>query len=482
MNDFNPNLMMDFYEFTMAYTYFKEGKHLQYAYFDMFIRSVPNQGGYVVFNGLHRFIEFVQGFKINEQQIAYLRKVGNFSEDFLEYLCNLKLELDVWAVPEGTIVFPNEPFITVRGNWISAQIVETVLLLCVNYASLVTTKASRVVFAAKDKGVLEFGARRAQGFDAAIQGARGAVIAGCIGTSNTLAGAIYDLTVSGTMAHSFIQLYPDEYSAFLAYAKVQPSNCIFLIDTYDSLNSGIVNAVRVAKEFLIPNGYTLKGVRLDSGDLAYLAKKIRVILNDNGLIDTKIVVSNSLDEYLIEGLLNQNAPIDIFGVGENLITSASAPVLGGVYKVVASEVDGVIEPKIKLSDNNQKITNPGYKKVYRFYDLDNGKALADVVALANEVIDPISYELFDPNSPWKKKTISNYQVLELQQMIFSKGNLVYQVPTTSQVIAYHRLQLNSFWEEVLRLRNPHKYYVDLSLDLYNLKQILMEKYHQIVGE
>ena len=468
-------LVTDFYEYSMAYTYFKEGRHNEVAYFDVFTRKIPDGGGFYVFNGLHKFIDYVQNFKFTPEQITYLHDTGEFDEEFLDYLSTLKLNIDMWSVPEGTPVFANEPVITVRGTFVEAQIIESFLLQCVNYSSLTTTKASRIVRAAKGRGVLEFGTRRAHGYDASIEGARAAVVAGCKGTACTEAGYKYDVPVSGTMAHSFIQVYNNEYDAFLAYARNNPDNCVFLVDTYDTLRSGVPNSIKVAQDFLIPNGYRLKGIRLDSGDLAYLSKMAREMLDEAGLKDTAIIVSNSLDEFIIDDLLLQDAKIDIFGVGENLITSKSSPVLGGVYKVVAFERDGTLVPTIKVSDNIEKITNPGYKKLYRFYDNDSNIALADLITLANETINPDEYEIFDPVAPWKRKRLTNYTVKELQVPIFEKGKLIYHVPSTSDVAQYHRNQMQTLWDEVKRLRNPHNYYVDLSQNLWDLKNKMLEE-------
>lgn len=475
MNKQDLMLVTDFYEYTMAYAYFKQGKQNEIAYFDMFVRTIPDGGGFYIFNGLHHFLDFVKDFKFTFEQIEFLRSTNYFDDDFLAYLADLKLSIDMWAVPEGTVVFPNEPVITIRGTYVEAQIIETILLQCVNYSSLVTTKASRIVRAAKGRAILEFGTRRAQGSDASIQGARGAIIAGCVGTACTVAGMKYNVPVSGTMAHSYIQLFEDEYQAFLEYAKVMPTNCVFLVDTYDTLRSGIPNAIKVAQDYLIPNGYRLNGIRLDSGDLAYLSKKARKMLDDAGLTDARIVVSNSLDEFLIDDLIEQEAEIDIFGVGENLITSKSNPVMGGVYKVVASEKDGIITPTIKVSDNVIKITNPGYKKLYRFYDKDTKKALADLIALAHEEIAKDSIEIFDPAAPWKRKTLMNYEVKELQVPILEKGKSIYNIPSTVDVKIYHEAQMNTIWDEVKRLRFPHKYYVDLSQELYDLKNSLLDQ-------
>ncbi len=466
-------LMTDFYEYTMSYAYFKEGLHKEIAYFDMFVRKIPDKGGYLLFNGLHDFIYFIENFKFEKKHIDYLRSTNEFDEDFLNYLSNLKLTLDIWSVEEGTPVFENEPLVTIRGNYIEAQIIETILLQCINYATLITTKASRIVNAAKGRNVLELGTRRAQGSIAATTGARASIIAGCYKTACTAAGEMYDVPVTGTMAHSYIQLHDNEYDAFLSYAKIYPENCIFLVDTYDTLKSGLPNAIKVAKEYLIPNGYQLKGIRLDSGDLAYLSKKARKMLDDAGLTSTSIIVSNSLDEFIIDDLLRQDAKIDSFGVGESLITAKSTPVLGGVYKVVAVEKGEEIIPKIKISETISKITNPGYKKLYRFYDNDTHKAIADLITLADEVISKDSYELFDPVYPFKRKIITNYYYKQLQVPIYTGGHLVYEIKSTDQVREYCKQQMETLWDEVKRVRFPHRYYVDLSQKLWDLKNDLI---------
>ena len=459
----------------MAYTYFKEGKHNDIAYFDMFVRNIPDGGGFIIFNGLNRLIDVIQNFKFTPSDINFLRKNYHFDEAFLDYLLNLDLNIDVWSVEEGTPVFANEPLVTIRGTTVQAQIIETLILISINYPTLVTTKAARIVNASKGRAVMEFGARRAQGIDASMEGARGAVIAGCVGTSNSLAGQAYSVPVSGTIAHSYIQLHETEYDAFLNYCKVNPTNTTLLVDTYDTLKSGVPNAIRVAKEYLIPNGFKLNGIRLDSGDLAYLSKKARVMLDEAGLHSTKIIASNSLDEYIIDDLILQDAKIDIFGVGENLITSKSNPVLGGVYKVVAYEKNDEIVPVIKISDNITKITNPGLKSLIRFYDNETKKALADLICLADEVIPLDSYTLFDPDYPWKKKTITNYTFKHLQLPIFVNGQLVYNRKTTMETKAYCQQEMETLWDEVKRLRNPHNYYVDLSDKLWNLKNDLISK-------
>lgn len=469
------SLLTDFYEFTMAYTYFKENKHEEVAYFDMFVRNIPDGGGFLIFNGLNRLIDVIQHFKFTSNDIDFLRKSYHFDEDFLAYLQNMSLSIDVWSVEEGTPVFANEPLVTIRGTTLQAQIIETLLLICINYPTLVTTKAARIVNASKGRAVMEFGARRAQGIDASLEGARGAVIAGCVGTSNSLAGQAYSVPVSGTIAHSYIQLHETEYDAFLNYCKVNPTNTVLLVDTYDTLKSGVVNAIKVANEYLIPNGFKLNAIRLDSGDLAYLSKKARAMLDEAGLTSTKIIASNSLDEYIIDDLILQDAKIDIFGVGENLVTSKSNPVLGGVYKVVAYEKGEDIIPVIKISDNITKITNPGLKSLIRFYDNETHKAIADLICLADEVIPLDTYTLFDPDYPWKKKTITNYTFKHLQVPVFVNGQLVYNRKTTLDTKAYCKTQMDTLWDEVKRLRNPHNYYVDLSQKLWDLKNDLISK-------
>lgn len=465
--------LTDMYEFSMAYTYFKQNRHEEIVYFDMFTRKVPDKGGYLIFNGLSKLVEAINNFKFTQDHISYLRDSGYTDEAFLDYLLNMDLKLDIWAVEDGTVVFPNEPLVTVRGTVIEAQLIETILLLSVNYSTLVTTKASRIVNAARGRAILEFGARRAHGYDASLDGARAAMIAGCVGTSHILAGHKFGAHVAGTMAHSFIQLHNSELEAFMSYAQINPDNAIFLVDTFDTLKSGIPNAIKVAKEYLEPRGYRLKAIRLDSGDLAYLSKEARKMLDEAGLQDCKIMASNSLDEYIIDDLIFQGAKIDQFGVGENLITSKSEPVLGGVYKLVAAQHGSEITPKIKVSENIEKITNPGFKKLYRFYDNKTQKALADYIALADEVIPIDTITIFDPAATWKKKTLTDYTIRELQVPIFVQGTCVYELPDLSSVTAYSKMEMETIWDEVKRLHYPHKYYVDLSEKLYNLKLDLL---------
>lgn len=467
--------LTDLYEFSMAYTYYLEGRHEEIVYFDMFTRKIPNQGGYLIFDGLNKLIESLNNYKFEQEHIDYLYSQGFRDQGFLDYLLQMELNLDIWSVEDGTVVFPHEPLITVRGTIIEAQLIETLLLLSVNYPTLIASKASRIVGSARGRAVLEFGARRAHGYDAATDGARAAIIAGCVGSSNTLAGHKYGAHVAGTMAHSFIQLYDSEYEAFKSYASQNPDNCVLLVDTYDTLKSGIPNTIKLAKEVLEPLGKRVKAIRLDSGDLAYLSKEARKMLDAAGMDDCKIMASNSLDEFLIDDLIYQGAEIDQFGVGENLITSKSDPVLGGVYKLVAQEKDGEIVPKIKVSENIGKITNPAFKRLYRFYDKTTNKALADYVALAHEEIPEDNLEIFDPQAPWKRKTLTNYVTRELQVPIYKNGKCVYEVPSLDEVVTYSAKEMETMWQEVKRLHYPHQYYVDLSQELYDLKLKLLHE-------
>ena len=468
------SLYIDFYEITMAYTYFKENLLDVEATFDMFVRKIPDSGGYIVVNGLHALIERLQNFRFNPEHIEYLRKTNMFDELFLTYLTNLKLTLTMTAMPEGSIAFSNEPLITISGPLIQAQLIETLLLASINYPTLVATKARRITTVAKDKVVVEFGARRAHGFDAALIGARAAIISGFKATSNTLAAYTHNLPLSGTLAHSYIQMHESEYDAFLNYARINPTKTVLLVDTYNTLNSGVPNAIKVAKEFLVPNGYRLYAIRLDSGDLAYLSKKARQMLDDAGLHDTLIIASNSLDEHLIMSMDAQGARIDAYGVGEAFITSKSSPVISGVYKLVEIKKNNVITPKIKLSDNIEKVTNPAHKKVVRFYDSE-GMAIADVLFLKDEVVPVDGFELFDPISPWKRKWIENYSFKELHVPIFNQGELVYSIPSLDDVKAYAQAQFDSIWPEYTRLMFASLYYVDLSQSLYDLKQDLINQ-------
>ncbi len=473
MNVNKLSLVTDFYELTMSNGYFEKNMKDTIAYFDVFFRKIPDNGGYVICAGLEQIIDYIKNLRFDEDDISYLKSLNKFSNEFLDYLKSFKFTGDVWAIPEGTVVFPQEPLITVRAPIIEAQLLETMVLMIINHQCLIATKSSRIVASAQGRPVMEFGARRAHSVDAAVLGARAAVIGGCVGTSCTYTAQKFGTIASGTMAHSFVQSFDSEYEAFKAYAEIYPDDCTLLIDTYDSINSGIVNAIKVFNDVLLPKGYRPKGVRLDSGDLAYLSKKIRKILDDAGFQDCKICVSNSLDETLISSLLSQGAQIDSFGVGENLITAKSDPVFGGVYKLCAIEKNGEIIPKIKVSENVAKITNPSFKKTYRFYSKASDKALADVITLANESIPENNYTIFDPSNPWRKKTLVNYYYKTLQEQIFKGGNLIYSSPTLTDISKKCKKELNTLWDEIKRLDNPHKYYVDLSYELWNLKNNML---------
>lgn len=423
MNNQRLELVADFYEYTMANGYFNKNMEDRIAYFDAFFRKVPDEGGYAIVAGLEQIINYIRNLSFDEEDISYLRKQNKFSEEFLNYLENFRFTGDIWAIPEGTVVFPNEPLITVKAPIIQAQLLETMLLLTTNHQSLIATKTSRIVREAQGRPVMEFGARRAHGINAAVEGARAAIIGGAVGTSCTLSAKEFNVPASGTMAHSWIQSFDSEYEAFKAYAELYPDDCTFLIDTYNTIESGLPNAIKVFNEVLKPKGYRPKAVRLDSGDLAYLSKKVRKILDEAGYEDCKICATNSLDEYLIKSLIEQDAKIDLFGVGENLITAKSEPVFGGVYKLVALEKDKKIVPKIKVSENTAKVTNPSFKKVYRFYDNETKKAIADVITLADEIIDEREYMIFDPQNPWKKKVLKDYSIRLLQEKIFEERKI-----------------------------------------------------------
>lgn len=470
----NRTLMTDFYELTMAQTYFANGKKDEQVYFDLFFRKNPFEGGYTITAGLDNIINYIQNFKFEEDDIEYLRSLGNFSEEFLSYLKTLKFKGDIYAIPDGTPVFPNEPIITVKTDAITAQLIETALLTNFNHGSLVTTAAKRITNEAGNIPVMEFGARRARGEDSAVEASKYAVIGGCVGTSNTLAGKKYGLPVLGTMAHSLVTEADSEYEAFLNYAKTNPYNTTFLVDTYDTLRSGVPNAIRVAKEYLEPNGYPFKGIRIDSGDLAYLSKEARKMLDESGFIDTKICLSNGLNEYTISELIKQGADIGSIGCGDNI--SASKERVGGVYKLVAVEKDGQIIPKIKVSNDSIKTINPGYKKVYRFSDKETGYILGDVIALYDEEIDKNRYVLIDPVDSWKRTDIENYDVRELQVPIFKNGQLVYQIPSIMERREYCAKEFETLYPEITRLSNPHGYYVDLSENLLELKRRMIQNH------
>lgn len=470
----NNTLMTDFYELTMAQAYFLSGKKDEIAYFDIFFRSNLFNGGYTISGGLDKIIEYINEFSISKKDIEDLKKTGIFKEEFLEYLKTLKFSGDIYAIPDGTPVFPNEPVLTVKTNLIEAQIIETALLACFNYGSLVITSAKRITNEAGKIPVMEFGARRARGIEAAIEASKYAYIGGCSGTSNVLAGLKYDIPLLGTMAHSLVTEAEDEYTAFLEYAKSNPNNCVFLVDTYDTLREGIPNAIKVANDYLVPNGYKFKGIRIDSGDLAYLSKKAREMLDDAGFTDTKICLSNGIDEYIISELLKNGAIVDSFGIGDNI--SAAKERLGGVYKLVGIDNDKEIIPKIKVSNDSIKTINPGYKKVYRFYDKDTNYALGDVIALYNEEISTDYYELIHPIDNWKKTKLTNYYIRELQVPIFKDGKLVYKIPTLKESKEYCSKEFDTIYPEIKRLVNPHEYYVDLSENLLKLKKELIAKH------
>lgn len=468
----NITLIMDFYELTMSYNYFKLGKGDQIVYFDMFYRKNPDNGGFVIFAGLQQLIEAINDMRFTEGDIDYLRSLNIFDEDFFEYLRNFKFTGTLYAVKEGTPVFPYEPLITVKAKLIEAQLIETFLLVTVNHQSLIATKAHRVCQEAKGRAVMEFGARRAQGYDGAHYGARAAYIGGVAGTATTSAGASFQIPVLGTMAHSFVQSFDSEYEAFQAYAEVYPDACVLLVDTYDTLKSGVPNAIKVAEEVLAPMGKRLAGIRLDSGDIAYLTKKARMMLDVAGLSDCKITVSNSLDEYLIRSVLEQGAQIDSFGVGENMIVSKSSPVFGGVYKLAAVEKEGNIIPKIKISENTEKITNPGYKKVYRLIEKETNKAFADIIAFHDEILDENKdLTIYHQSDAWKHKTLyaGTYEIQPLQTLVFDQGKCVYPEYSLAEIRTYSQQQKNLLWDEVFRLEYPHIYYVDLTKKLLDFK-------------
>lgn len=467
----NKTIMTDFYELTMAQTYFDKGEQNKKVYFDIFFRSNPFNGGYAISGGLDNIVEYINNFKIGEEEINFLRNQNKFSEEFLNYLSNLKFTGDIYSVEDGTVVFPNEPVLTVRANVIEAQLIETALLACFNHGTLVTTAAKRITDAAGNIPVMEFGARRARGIASAVDASKYAYVGGCVGTSNVLAGMKYDIPVMGTMAHSMICDADNEYEAFLNYAKSNPNNCVFLVDTYDTLRSGVPNAIRVAKEYLVPNGYKLKGIRIDSGDLAYLSKEARRMLDEAGFTDASICLSNGLDEYTINSLIDQGAYIDSIGAGDNI--AASKERVGGVYKLVAIEKEGNLVPKIKISNDSVKTINPGYKKVYRFYDRKTKYALGDVIALADEIIPTDKYTLISPTEEWKTTDLSNYELRELQVPIYKDGIQVYNVPTLKMRQEYCNKEFETIYPEIKRVKNPHEYYVDLTKKLLKLKKELL---------
>ena len=472
----NLTMLCDFYELTMSQGYFANGYRDRITYFDVFFRQCPDGGGFAIAAGLEQIVQYIQDLHFAPEDIEYLRKRGIFSEEFLNYLANFRFTGDIWAVPEGTPIFPKEPIITVRAPAIEAQLIETYLLLCINHQSLIATKANRVVRAAQGRTVLEFGSRRAQGADAAILGARAAYIGGCNGTACTISDQLFGVYAGGTMAHAWVQMFDTEYEAFKAYAEMYPNNCTLLVDTYNTLKSGVPNAIRVFNEVLKPMGITTCGIRLDSGDMTYLTRKARQMLDEAGWTECKISVSNSLDEYIIQDILRQGAKIDLFGVGERLITARSEPVFGGVYKLVAVEdADGTVKPKIKISENVGKITNPHYKRLYRFYGKDTNKAIADYMTVYDEVVDDSQdLEIFDPEATWKTKNVFNFEAKELQVPIFKDGKLVYQMPTLDEIRTYCLSEVDRLWDEIKRFDNPQTYYVDLSQKLWDIKYGLLK--------
>ena len=476
----NMTMLCDFYELTMGNGYLKAGLHNRITYFDVYFRAVPDGGGFAIAAGLEQLIDYIEDLHFDEQDIEYLRSKGIFCEEFLDYLRNFRFTGDIYAVPEGTPVFPREPMVIVRAPAIEAQLLETFTLLTINHQSLIATKANRIVRAAKGKAVMEFGSRRAQGSTAAIDGARAAYLAGCCGTACTISDELYGTPALGTMAHAWVQMFDTEYDAFATYCKLYPGNATLLVDTYDTLKSGIPNAIRAFNDVLKPMGVTECGIRLDSGDLAYLTRKARQMLDEAGWESCKITVSNSLDEYLIRDLWLQDAKIDAFGVGERMITAKSEPVFGGVYKLVAVEDDdGEIIPKIKISENVGKITTPHFKKLYRFYGRDTGKAIADYLCVYDETVDDSrNLEIFDPEATWKRKEVYHFEARELLVQIYKNGKLVYKRPSMEELRAYCASQVDTLWDEVKRFDNPHRYYVDLSQKLYDIKQSLLNRNNQ----
>ncbi len=473
----NLSMLFDFYEMTMSGGYFRLGMQDRVTYFDVFFRRVPDGGGFAIAAGLEQLVDYIRDLRFDEEDIAYLRSKNLFGEDFLGYLRRFRFTGDIWAVPEGTPVFPGEPLVTVRAPASQAQLIETYALLAINHQSLIATKANRVVRAAQGRTVLEFGSRRAQGADGAIVGARAAYIGGVHGTACAISDQLYGVPAAGTMAHSWVQMFDTQYEAFKTYCEIYPTNAVLLVDTYNTLKSGVPDAIRAFNEVLKPRGITKCGIRLDSGDIAYLTKEARKMLDEAGWQSCTISASNALDENLITDLLLQGARIDCFGVGERLITARSEPVFGCVYKLAAVEdKDGTIRPKIKISENVAKITTPHYKKLYRFYGNDTGKAIADYMTVHDETVDdsrPLT--IFDPDATWKKKEVYDFTARELQVPVFRGGELVYDLPSLPQIRAYCLQQVDTLWEEVKRFDNPHKYYVDLSQKLWNVKHGLLEQ-------
>ena len=475
--EINLTMIMDLYELTMSNGIFTSEMRDTVTYFDMFFRRVPDDGGYAIMAGLEQLIEYMNNLRFSDDDIKYLESLGLFSPAFIEYLRSFKFTCDVWAMPEGTVIFPHEPIVTVRGPAMQALMLETMLLLTINHQSLIATKANRIVRAADGRPVMEFGARRAHGYGAAYYGARAAIIGGCTGTSCLLTAKDFGVPASGTMAHSWVQLFSDEYTAFKTYAEEYPDSCMLLVDTYNVLKSGIPNAIKVFDDVLKPLGKRPLGIRIDSGDITYITKRARKMLDEAGYEDCKICISNSLDEYLIRDMIFQGAKVDSFGVGERLITASSEAVFGGVYKLSAVEKNGEIIPKIKISENASKITLPGVKIPWRLYDRETGKAIADVITLGNEKIaSDEPYEIFDPEHTWKRKVVTDFVAKKLQTKIFEKGKQVYTSPSVKEISKYRAEQVGSLWDEVTRFENPHTYYVDLSEDLWELRHNLLNSF------
>lgn len=475
MTDYNFTLMCDFYELTMANGYFQSDIKDQICYFDVFFRTIPDGGGFAIAAGLEQVLEYIKNIHFTDDEIAYLRSKKCFSEEFLEYLKTFRFTGDIYAVKEGTVIFPKEPIMIVRGNAIEAQFLETFVLSALNHNSLIATKANRIVRASNKHAISEFGARRAHGPLAATYGARAAFIGGCVGTSNVLTDYLFNVPVTGTMAHSWVQMFDTEYLAFKKYCEVYPDDVVLLVDTFDILRSGVPNAIKAFNEVLKPLGKRPKGIRIDSGDIAYYSRKAREMLDKAGYEDCKIVASNSLDEYIIRDLFFQDAKVDSFGVGERLITSKNSPVFDGVYKLAAVEKNNIIIPKIKISENVEKITNPHFKKVYRLISNDTNKAIADLITVYDEKVPEGQIEIFDPEVTWKRQMVDNYHVQELLVQVVKDGEVIYETPSMKDIQEYCKSQVKELWDEVKRFENPHNYYVDLSQKLWDIKDDLLKK-------
>ena len=475
MTDYNFTLMCDFYELTMANGYFQSDIKDQICYFDVFFRTIPDGGGFAIAAGLEQVLEYIKNIHFTDDEIAYLRSKKCFSEEFLEYLKTFRFTGDIYAVKEGTVIFPKEPIMIVRGNAIEAQFLETFVLSALNHNSLIATKANRIVRASNKHAISEFGARRAHGPLAATDGARAAYIGGCVGTSNVLTDYLFNVPVTGTMAHSWVQMFDTEYLAFKKYCEVYPDDVVLLVDTFDILRSGVPNAIKAFNEVLKPLGKRPKGIRIDSGDIAYYSRKAREMLDKAGYEDCKIVASNSLDEYIIRDLFFQDAKVDSFGVGERLITSKNSPVFDGVYKLAAVEKNNIIIPKIKISENVEKITNPHFKKVYRLISNDTNKAIADLITVYDEKVPEGPIEIFDPEVTWKRQMVDNYHVQELLVQVVKDGEVIYETPSMKDIQEYCKSQVKELWDEVKRFENPHNYYVDLSQKLWDIKDDLLKK-------